>query len=423
MNTNGMLSSPSAITILITGVAACASLALLSASAAQGAESKIAPSDQESRGAPSIAQPVVMPTFWMPHAGSGWVDFKSAEGGQILIPVVLNGQAARALIDTGVDQMLVSKEFVATHHLAVIPGGTVGSFGGSSRYDYATDISLDVGALRTTVPGAFIVMDLSSARRGGNIDAFDVIIGLALLARLGWEIDQDHHRFRFFRSGTVPIADGIAVHIGPNKSRLLTDLQVNGKPITPTMIDTGSDDAISLPTATAREVGFKAETDIAASGLGGLAVLPLGKLSEVQIGRERLDDVYSTVGGTNWYDEAGVKAMIGMKILQDYNMIVDAGSGKMQLAERALRPPPQPKSTLGIQGIYVDGKLPIVHVMKNSPAADAGLKDGDAVCAVNGEAMSQALMDRKWARAAPGSRYQLRLCNGTSHYMTSRTFY
>ena len=48
------------------------------------------------------------PLFWMPDAGSGWIDFSPA-GNHIVIPVVLNGHPTRALIDTGVDQLIVSK--------------------------------------------------------------------------------------------------------------------------------------------------------------------------------------------------------------------------------------------------------------------------------------------------------------------------
>lgn len=364
--------------------------------------------------------PAVEPTFWLPDAGSGWIDFDPGEGGQVVIPVVLNGQPARALVDTGFDQLVLSKAFADAHHLALTPLNKPMGFGGASQLYTTPGMSLDIGAVRTTRPGAFIVTDFDHVR-GAGLD-FDAVIGLALLGRLEWQLDEDHHRFRFLPSRAQPIVDGTPVQLGLGGSRLVTTIGVNGTPLPFAMIDLGSDDEISLPPTAMQQAKVHVDTDLMAAGAGGAVVEPVGRLGSLTIGGQQVEGAHAT-GDAGWFPGSDIKALIGMGILQRYNLTVDVPAGMMKLTPRTIPARPKPKSTSGIQGTYADGRLLIAHVMKNSPAEAAGLKAGDAICGLDDKPMSQQLNDQHWGRAAPGTRYTVKLCDGTTRQLVLRDFY
>lgn len=360
-----------------------------------------------------------LPTFWMPNNGSGWIDFVPNENGQIIIPVTLNGVPVRALVDTGVPQMVISKSFADAHHLPLTPWGKINSFAGSTDNYITSNISLSVGALHTTMPGTVGVTDLGSVTQR-SIGNFDIVIGLLILGDVGWEIDQDHHRFRLFRSGSIKIERPIPLRLA--QSRLFTNVTIDNHDVTQVVIDTGSDEQVYVSEDLAKSIDFKGRTDLAAAGVGGIAVQPFGKLTSFRIGERSVPVAYATVGGDRFKAEGG-KASIGMGVLQNYNMVVDPPGGKMTLTPRSIPLPEFSKSTSGVQGTYQDGRITIVHVMKNSPAAKIDLKAGDQICSINGKPMSESMVNNHWGRAAPGTRYELGLCDGSTRKMTLQSFY
>ncbi|OJU17745.1 MAG: hypothetical protein BGN95_15665 [Sphingomonas sp. 66-10] len=371
--------------------------------------------------APAAADaPAIEPTFWLPDAGSGWINFDPGDGGQVVIPVVVNGQPARALVDTGFDQLVLSKAFADAHHLALTPLNKPIGFGGASQTYATPGISLDIGAMRTTRPGALVVTDFDNVRNAGL--NFDAVIGLALLARLEWQLDEDHHRFRFLPSHAEPIVGGTPVRLGPRGSRLVTTIGVNGAPLASAMIDLGSDDEVSVPPAVMQQAKVHVDTDLMAAGAGGAVVEPVGRLGSLTIGGLQVEGAHAT-SDAGWFPGDDIKALIGMGILQRYDLTVDVPAGMMKLTARTTPAIPRPKSTSGVQGAYADGRLLIAHVMKNSPAEAAGLKAGDAICALDDKPMSQQLVDQHWGRAAPGTRYAVRLCDGTARQLVLRDFY
>ncbi len=361
------------------------------------------------------------PVFWIPDAGSGWIDFEP-KSDIVIIPVVLNGHPTKAMIDTGFDDVVVSKAYADAHHLPLTPWAKPESVGGPTQFYTTPSVTLDVGAIRTTKPGAVTVMDLSRLNAVGLADV-EVVIGLPILGIFEWQVDQDHHRFRLLSSGSIPIPDGIPIRVGPNNSRLVTDVSINGQSVSPTMIDTGNDSAVSISPAVAERTGFKPQTDIGSVGAGGMVVQPLGRLTDFTLGAHRVSGAYATVDQANWWGSKEIQALIGMGVLRTYNMTVDLTAGRMLLEPRM--PPLKPvyRSTSGIQGYTRNGRLSVVHVMSQSPAAAGKLKPGDEICTIDQKAVSKELVEDYFAHAAPGTKHLLTLCDGTSRAITLRRFY
>lgn len=361
------------------------------------------------------------PVFWIPDTGSGWIEFDQ-KSDIIVIPVVLNGHPTKAMIDTGFDQLVVSKTYADSHHLPLTPWAKPDSVGGPTQLYTTPSVTLDVGAIRTTKPGAVTVMDLSRLNAMGLADV-EVVIGLPILGIFEWQVDQDHHRFRLLSSGSIPIPDGIPIRVGPNNSRLVTDVSINGQFVSPTMIDTGSDSEVSISPAVAERTRFKPQTDIASVGAGGVVVQPLGRLTDFTLGAYRVSDAYATVERANWWGAKEMRALIGMGMLRNYNVTVDLTAGRMLLEPRVLPSKPAYRSTSGIQGYTRNGRLSVAHVMSRSPAAAAKLKPGDEICSIDYKAVSKDLVEDYFAHAAPVTKHLLTLCDGTSRTVTLRRFY
>jgi predicted aspartyl protease len=380
----------------------------------------ISPLQAQNDGA--VGKPVdfpEQPLWWVPSEGSGWISFDSIESGHIVIPVALNGQSVRAMIDTGSDHIVIDKAYAEAHHLPLTLWRKVGGFGTQVDLYTTPSVTLDIGAVRTTKAGGVVVSDLRGF--ADMFVKFDIIIGLPLLGVLEWQIDQDNHRFRMMNSRAIAIREGVAVRVGPMNSGLVTDVTINGKRVTPTLIDTGSDSDVGLTPTVAAQTGFREQTDMAALRIGNVVVSPLGRLTDFQIGNNAVTGAYASVDPTGWTVTNEYGAVVGMGVLRSYNMTVDMQAGRMALTARTTASPPKPKTTAGVQGDYHDGRWVIAHVMKNSPAEAAGLRQGDSICSINGRSMSVA--DRDWGRSAPGTRFSLTLCDGTSRTMTLRSFY
>jgi C-terminal processing protease CtpA/Prc len=86
----------------------------------------------------------------------------------------------------------------------------------------------------------------------------------------------------------------------------------------------------------------------------------------------------------------------------------------------------EPKTMVGIQGRTTDQGLQIIHVMAHSPAQEAGLRDGDRICTVDGERISAAWKgtpEGKWMLGPAGKIVTLGRCGGGAVEVTLRPFY
>lgn len=367
--------------------------------------------------------PAPPPSWWMPTAGSGWIAIAPAKGHRphLIIPVTIDGEATWALVDTGFNPMTLSKRFADAHRLPLTLQGQPESFGGPTAFYSTPAVTMAIGDVRTAQPQPFAVTDLDSLA-DLDLHPFDAVIGLALLGRVGWEVDEDGQRIRFVPPGTLPMTHPAPLRPGPDGGRLVTDLDLGPIGSTPAGVDTGSDDDLTLSTSLFARAGVPVLTDSASAGAGGLFVERLGRLGRATVGG-------ATVTGplTTESDQVsrvmGEPAMIGMGLMSRFNLRVDLPAGKMELVPRTTPVRPAPKSTVGAQGPLKQDRKMIVHVMLNSPAAAAGLKAGDAICAVNDRPMSRALYDSGWGTVPPGVRYTLRLCDGRTIALVTRAFY
>lgn len=363
----------------------------------------------------------------MPVAGSGWIAFERLASGHILIPISLDGEPAWAIVDTGFRDLTINSRWAAAHHLALIPWGSTLSAGGSTTFFQVDGVSMTIGDAHTAVPGGFAAVDLGNVPTlmGRRIDA---IIGLDLLAIFGWEVDEDGARFRLVPGGSLPFSAPSRVRLGPDgpgkiSDRLVTDIDIGNVKAVPTMVDTGSDGDLEITPGIAAAAGLRATTDRESHGAGGTFVEQIATGQPVDaLGRRINSLLIGITGPASGVTKPLLPAVIGMGALSRFNLRVDLTRGLMQLDDRRTPSTRASRTNIGVQGVKVGAELRISHVMANSPAQAAGLTADDTICAVNGLPLTDRTI-ADWRAAAPGLRYMLKLCDGRTVPLTTRSFY
>jgi hypothetical protein len=145
-----------------------------------------------------------------------------------------------------------------------------------------------------------------------------------------------------------------------------------------------------------------------AEGLGGKIDMYMTVIREVRIGPYKFrkvpvyvfDDTYNITS----YPYLG--GLIGNDILRRFNVILNYDRRDIYLTPNSHFTEIFDYSYTGLELYYVDGKIIVGDVARNSPAEQAGLKEGDVVVAIN-KNFSQNLQQYKIAIQTPGQKLKL----------------
>lgn len=375
--------------------------------------------------APVQAQAQAAPIL-APDSEDRWVPFDLTPGNQIRFRLQLDGHAATALLDTGLTDTAVSREFAKAARLDPRVAGEVEAIGGKIGIGWAPVRSLGFGGL-TRSGGRVAVADLDPLAAGGR-DPIDAIVGADLLGGFALEIDYDARRFRLLRSGRLPFrGTSVPLRRARDSTVFQTELTLAGHRLRPLTIDTGDGAAITLSRAAWNAGGIDpaGTTSTIAHGLGGPIETELTIVPELRLGPLAAREVEVRIeNGAGFSARTGSAGRIGAGFLQRYRVLLDPGAGRMVLAPGARIAVPPLRSTSGLLLRAGAGGVRVAHVMKHSPAAETGWRAGELICTVNG--VPVALADpalASWPVGAPGQSVRLGLCHGGVRELRLRKFY
>ena len=355
------------------------------------------------------------------NESQAWINFTGLEEHQIIINVKLNGEDVSALLDTGSPNgVTISKEWAERHGLALV-----------RIEDY--DIAINNGAAPFTAQikditigayhqngGSVSVMDLSKFSQVGNNHDFDMIIGLAAIKKLVTEINFDKSQIRFLLRSTPP-ENGIKIKtpIDLIKTRITGDFSINDSRIGKFIIDTGSTESIEITASYLNNIkAIHDKTDLVVYDVFGIHIYDYFRAAQVAWGDVKFSNVPTIVESAPV--DKGTDGQIGLQMLERYNVYIDGPNEFIILTSRQNAAPPPLITNMGIQGNITDSGWTVAHVMKNSPAATAGLKDGDQICAVDGKKLTAS---SDIPRGPDGSTMHIVLCDGRKIDLVRRTFY
>lgn len=359
-----------------------------------------------------------------------WVPFELTPGNQIAFRLTINGRAATAVLDTGVNFTLAATAFAGTIGLKPTASGqAAAAIGGSLPIAWAQVESIDFGGL-SRHGGRIGVTDLS-ALSTGTAKPVDVVVGSDLLATHALDIDFDARRFRLLPSGRMPFR-GISVPIqtAAQTGTFQVDATVGNARVRPLLIDTGDGSALTLAREawTTTRLPDTGVTSAYAVGLAGPIETDLVVLPQVRLGTAIARNVEVRIEQKGGYSAAtGTAGRIGTGFLQRYRVLLDPRARRMVLVPGKDADRMPLKSTSGLLLSHEGKALRVLHVMRGSPAAAGGWRAGERICVIDGARLSDDYRTSalgQWPAGTPGRTVRLGLCDGgPERALTLAAFY
>ena len=362
-----------------------------------------------------------------PDNEARWIPFDLTPGNQIRFTMALDGRPVTAVLDTGVSYSVLAQRYAVVHRLIVRPEGRAAVIGGTVNVGRVPTGTVSIGAL-VRRGGSLAVAELPAAATGSAV-AVDLLVGRDLTAGYALDIDYRARRFRLLRSGRLPFTGVTApLTIAPDRLVYVSAITLGGTRLRPMVVDTGDGSSITLSAAAWRSAGRAAPsaTTTVSFGLAGPVVSDLAIVPTLGIGRMEARDVEVRIEPAGGFSESiGVAGRIGSGFLQQYRVLLDPGAGHM-LLDATTPAVPAARSTSGLLLGLSNDRLKVLHVMRGSPAAVAGWRDGEAICAVDGVRVTAGYAGSPlagWATGVPGREVAMELCDGTKRMLTLRRFY
>jgi hypothetical protein len=386
-----------------------------------------------------ILLPVVLLLVALPAAAQGslaadaearWVPFTLTSANHLRFAMTINGVPAIALLDTGLNYSAVSGEFARKAKLAIDAGApTQGvALGGSVAVQWAATRSVAFGAL-TRSGGRVAVIDLPRLLASAS-GATDVLVGTDLIAAYALDIDFAHRRFRLLPSGRMPFAGArVPLTLRRGTDLYLSEVILGRRRVRPLLVDTGDGGGLSVARSEwrAARLPVRGVTSTIAFGAGGIVNAGLAISDQVTLGGVATGPVEIRIEGDGGFTrQVRVAGRIGTGLLLRYRVLLDPTAGQMLLQPNPEAPSAPLRSTSGLLLGYDRARLRVLHVMAGGPAAKAGWKADELICAVDGQPVTltpEGGVDVRWGADRPGRVVRLTLCDGPERTLTLASFY
>lgn len=355
--------------------------------------------------AADFAAPPMTPTARIDEAdGVTRIPFQLLNN-HIFVDAEVDGRKARFLVDTGALNLVTP---AAARRLGLVSEGrsTVDGAGeGSDDLGFAHARSLHVGAavLDATV---FAVIDLGDLPKVEGI-AFDGFVGYELFRRFGATIDYAQQVLTFTEPDRfTPPPGAVALTFEQADRAPIIEGAIDGVPVR-LWVDTGSRGAFSAFTPYARRHGLIAKYGATAEtvvgwGVGGAARAWPARLGRLVIGPHALEGLVGDFSTSNKgaLADPDLGAILGGGAMRRFTVAFDYARKQMYLAPNEEFSSPARFDRSGLWLLADESLLAVTDVAPGSGAARAGLRVGDRIAAIDGEAVSARAIGEWRARLA-----------------------
>ena len=358
-----------------------------------------------------------------------WVPCDLTPGNQIRFAMTVDGRQLTAILDTGVSYSVLARRSAAFDATKAKASGSASAIGGSVAIDWMPTRTMVVGGL-TRTGGGITVADLPAIATG-SATAVDLLVGRDLLGGQALDIDYAGRRFRLIRSGRMPFRGAIApLTISAERRVYESELTLAGQRLRPMVVDTGDGSSVTVTAQGWASAGMNAlpSTTALSFGLAGPAISGLAIVPSLGLGALQANSVEVRIEPADGFSQSiGTAGRIGSGFLQNYRVLLDPGARHMVLSPGPNADKPPLRSTTGILAGLLKDRVRVLHVMKNSPAEQAGWKAGETICTIDGQPITSAYPTSPlagWSVAPPGTKVALGLCDGGgTRELTTRAFY
>lgn len=347
--------------------------------------------------------------------------------GHLYVQARIDGKGPfRLLLDTGGVNVMVPE---LAQSLGLASGGRLPGIGaGEAKGDVelAKVRTLEIGGI-TLTDQIFAVIPLRPyARRVEGVE-LDGLVGYEFFRRFPAKIDYENGRITFYEpSGFRYAGSGTPLPFRFNGHIPQVDATLDGVPGV-FDLDTGARTSLTLAGPFWKQhkldakYGAKHEV-IAGAGLGGAARALLGRAGSLKLGNAEIKAPVTmlSTATAGMFAEEGYAGSIGYGVLRRFDLVLDYPHQQIILEPNAAAGGPDVYDRAGLWIERADKGFELVEVVPGGPGAQAGLKKGDVVVAVDGlPAADIKLPDlRDRLRAAAGTRLHLKLADGRERTVT-----
>lgn len=363
---------------------------------------------------------------WTFPAGKTAVDVPvEIANGHLFVQAMIDGKGPfRLLLDAGGVNVIVPE---LAKVLGLAPEGKAPGAGDAKDQVELTRVrTLDIGGV-TLTDQPFAVIPLRSYARRVEGAEFDGLVGYELFRRLPAKIDYGRSRVTLYEPSSFRYTGpGARVPLHFNGPLPQVDATLDGIPAV-FDVDMGARTSLTLARPFWKEhkldtrFGAKQEV-IAGAGLGGPARALLGRAGALKLGDAEIKAPV-TMLSTAMADrsaETNHGGAIGYGVLRRFSLVFDYPREELFLESNAAVGEPDTHDRAGLWIERGDKGFELIEVVAGGPGAQAGLRKGDVVVAVDGvpaaEVKLAALRER--LRAAPGTRVQMKLADGRERSVT-----
>ena len=318
--------------------------------------------------------------------------FRQLNGGVILIRAQFNNitDSFNYILDTGSGGISLDSTTTATYNIPHVPSGRyIYGIAGVRKVDYAPNQSLRFPGLKVDSLDFYINdYDVLTSVYGIKIDG---IIGYSFFSRYIVKVNFDSLKISVYKPGYISY---------PSKGLLLHP-QFQGLPIFPVtfkdskeftqkfFFDTGAGLCFLISTQFNEDssvlIRKRKPVEIQVQGMGGKKRMRLTVIKELQLGNYKFrkvptylfDDEYNVLA---YPQRAG---LMGDDIFRRFNLILNYPKREIHLTPNTHFRDPFDYSYTGMTMYSLDGQIYIDDIVKGSPAARAGLRNGDAIMGID----------------------------------------
>ena len=343
-----------------------------------------------------------------------WHALDLAATGFLSLPACLNGQEFRAMIDTGASRSIVRHDLALDLNLPYIGSVVATTFsdtvtGNLYRVD---DLAVDAAAFRRVDVASY---DLSQVE-GLAGHRIPLILGQDVLRAIDLEVRFEADQARFLSPHQSEAAGFERIGLqGAGRKFPCLPIRLERHISDRAILDLGSDAPLSMSIDFARHFDLLRDRPVSTTlsyGADGTSVNRIITVQDVQIGPFSLREVPTCVV-ENW--EMAEPVAIGWPALSRLTARISLARDLLSLQgdmERVAMPFPKDRSGLGCQRLA--DLMMVRHVAMNSPAGRAGLREGDQIVAINGQAVGPGFPHpgERFGFGTAGSRLKLSLSDG-----------